>query len=271
MVLDYYVWECHGEAWVEVTNNQTTINLEMVDVGTSIDYHNMVFDAAGSEFTPLEELEEPPNSEAKKFYDMLSAADKELWLGCEGHTLLAHVARVMNMKFENYMTNKKFYQMVQYMKEILPDVYVVTENFYSTKKLLRSMGLLVEKIDCCNNHCMIYWGEDSELNNCKFCAHPCYKRAHYGSGKRRKINTPYKKMYYFSLKDRLKRLYASNATGEDMRWHTEHEVEDGVMIHCSNSLAWKHFDHTYLDFAAEIRNVLLGVCIDGFQPFGKSS
>ena len=59
-------------------HNQTTINLEMGNVGTSIAYHDMVFDAVGPDFTPLEELEEPPNSEAKKFYDMLSAADKEL-------------------------------------------------------------------------------------------------------------------------------------------------------------------------------------------------
>ena len=216
----------------------------------------MVFDAAGPDFTPLEELEEPPNSEAKKFYDMLSAVDKELWPGCEGHTLLSHIARVMNMKSENHMINKIFDQMVQSMKEILPDGNVVTENFYSTKKLLR-MGLPMENIDCCNNRCMIYWGEDSKLNSCKFCAHPCYKRSHYGSGKRRKINTSYKKMYYFPLKERLKRLYASNATTEDMRWHAEHEVEDSVMIHCSYSLTWKHFGHTYLDFATKIRNVRL--------------
>ena len=92
VALDYYVWECHGEARVEVTNNQTTINLEMGNVNTSITYHDTVFDAAGLDFTLLEELEEPPNSETKIFYDMLSAADKELWPRCEGHTLLSHVA-----------------------------------------------------------------------------------------------------------------------------------------------------------------------------------
>ena len=41
------------------------------------------------------------------------------------------------------------------------------------------------------------------------------------------------------------------------------------MIHCSDSLAWKNFDHTYPDFAAKIRNVQLGVCTYGFQPFGQ--
>ena len=41
------------------------------------------------------------------------------------------------------------------MKEILPYGNVVIENFYSTKKLLRGIGLPVEKIDCYNNRCMI--------------------------------------------------------------------------------------------------------------------
>ena len=89
---------------------------------------------------------------------MLGAANKELWPRCEGHTLLSHIALIMNMKSENHITNKNFDQMVQYMKEILPDGNVVTENFYSTKKMLRGMGLPVAKIDCYNNRCMIYWG-----------------------------------------------------------------------------------------------------------------
>ena len=52
---------------MEVTNNQTTINLEMGNVGTSIAYHDMVFDAVGPDFTPLEELEEPQIRKLKFF------------------------------------------------------------------------------------------------------------------------------------------------------------------------------------------------------------
>ena len=98
---------------MEVTNNQTTINLEMGNVGTSFAYHVMVYDVVGPDFTRLEELEEPLNSKAKKFYDMLSVVDKELWPRSEGHALLSHIAQVMNMKSENHMTNKFFDQMVQ--------------------------------------------------------------------------------------------------------------------------------------------------------------
>ena len=55
-----------------------------------------------------------------------------------------------------------------------------------------------------------------------------------------------------------------------MRWHAEHMSEDGVMRHCSDSEAWKHFNHYHPDFAAESRNVRLGLCTDGFNPFDQS-
>ena len=42
------------------------------------------------------------------------------------------------------------------------------------------------------------------------------------------------------------------------------------MQHCSESIAWKHFNTVHPDFAVESRNVRLGLCTDGFQPFGQS-
>ena len=155
------------------------------------------------------------------------------------------------------------------MSELLPSDNVMIDSFYSTKKLVQGLGLHVEKIHCCINGCMIYWGEDSELASCKFCHHPRFRRPMRGSHKQ-KTNVPYKKMYYFPLAPRLQRLFASNATAKDMRWHAEHESEDGVMRHCSDSEAWKHFNQTHPDFATESRNVRLGLSTDGFNPFGQS-
>ncbi|XP_060182337.1 uncharacterized protein LOC132612000 [Lycium barbarum] len=144
----------------------------------------------------------------------------------------------------------------------------MTDSFYSTKKLMRGLGLPVEKIDCCKNSCMIYWREDSELVNCKFCAHPRFKISKHRRSKQQ-TNIPYKQMSYFPLTPRLQRLYASNATPKHMRWHSEHE-RDGVMRHPSDAPAWKHFDQAYPCFASEVRNVRLGLSTDGFQPFGQS-
>ncbi|CAA0819152.1 Unknown protein, partial [Striga hermonthica] len=227
-----------------------------------MNYHTMVMDVAGPEFHPNSQ-EEPPNPDSKRFYDMLNAVDKELWPGCTTHSQLSFVARVMHMKAEHHMSERNYDDMMQLVSEVLHYDNTVPENFYKTKKLLRGMGLPVEKIDCCNNGCMLYWEDDADATSCKFCGHGRFKRS--GGGK----NVAYKKMYYFPLADRLKRLYASNATAKEMRWHAEHTVEDGVMTHCSDSLAWKHFNNTHTEFAKEIRNVRLSLSTDGFQPFAQ--
>nr|GEV54169.1 hypothetical protein [Tanacetum cinerariifolium] len=56
-----------------------------------------------------------------------------------------------------------------------------------------------------------------------------------------------------------------------MTWHHEHKREPGVLSHPFDGEAWKKFDQIHAPFAAEPRNVRLGLCIDGFTPFGMSS
>jgi len=42
------------------------------------------------------------------------------------------------------------------------------------------------------------------------------------------------------------------------------------MSHPSDGESWKHFNKVYPNFASEPRNVYLGLCTDGFNPFGMS-
>ncbi|KAL6550616.1 hypothetical protein OROMI_021104 [Orobanche minor] len=131
----------------------------------------------------------------------------------------------------------------------------------------------MEKIDCCPGLCMIYLGEDVDLLSCKHCGKERYSRYKEGTAmKRQKKNLSYKKMWYFPLGPRLKRLYASNACADKMRWHKERVViagDEGRMGHPSDSPSWKEFDEKYREFAAEPRNVRLGLSTDGFNPFGS--
>jgi hypothetical protein len=54
---------------------------------------------------------------------------------------------------------------------------------------------------------------------------------------------------------------------EHMTWHQSYNVVDGVMVHPSDGEARKHFNSVHLHFSAESRNVRLGLCTDGFNPF----
>ncbi|GKG09588.1 retrovirus-related pol polyprotein from transposon 17.6, partial [Tanacetum coccineum] len=65
-------------------------------------------------------------------------------------------------------------------------------------------------------------------------------------------------------------LYKSRHTAKDMIWHATGKcTEPGKMQHPVDGGAWKKFDMKYPDFAKEPRNVRLGLCADGFNPFGK--
>ncbi|WMV54979.1 hypothetical protein MTR67_048364 [Solanum verrucosum] len=55
-----------------------------------------------------------------------------------------------------------------------------------------------------------------------------------------------------------------------MSWDHDKRVDDGIMRHPADSMAWKKFDELHPSFAAEPRNVRLGLASDGFQPFGMS-
>ena len=55
-----------------------------------------------------------------------------------------------------------------------------------------------------------------------------------------------------------------------MRWHAEHTSNPGEMCHPSDGEAWKHFNKVFPTFATKPRNVYLGLCTDGFSPFGMS-
>ncbi|XP_021626976.1 uncharacterized protein LOC110625645 [Manihot esculenta] len=249
-VRDYYVWYLHGEIQnynaVHRRNNDSTdntCNVEYQHGEFSNAYEQLVADAAGPSFSPS--------------------------ISCENHSQLSAVARILNIKSEHHLSERCFDNICQLIKEILPTDNLFTDNFYSTKKLLEGLGLPIQKIYSCLNSCMIYWGEDNELLRCKECDHPRYKRLQ-DSQSSSKTQVAYSKMYYMPIIPRLQRLYASNATAKDMTWHANHGTNDDLMHHPADSHAWKAFDNNWPHFSAEKRNVRLGVCTDGFQPFGQS-
>jgi len=55
-----------------------------------------------------------------------------------------------------------------------------------------------------------------------------------------------------------------------MTWHHSNGIPK-VLWHPSDDETWKHFDQVYLDFAADLRNVRLGLYSDGFTPYIQAS
>ncbi|KAL0444178.1 UNVERIFIED_CONTAM: hypothetical protein Slati_2140500 [Sesamum latifolium] len=200
---------------------------------------------------------------ADQFHDVLHAAEQPLWNGCTTSQLAA-VAELVDIKADGQLSERIYDQISQWGDHIIPPDHSFLVDYYNTKKLIKDLGLPMEKIDACKNGCMLYWKDDIDLDYCKFCGEARYKPTRERNPNRTKI--PYAVLRYLSITPRLQRLYASQTTVEQMTWYANDQTEEGSICHPSDAEAWRYFDRTHLDFAAEPRNVRLGLCTDGFAP-----
>lgn len=277
---NYYWWSNHGEdlpqfpsmvvegSYYGSGERREEFNpyeqMIMDDVGPSIGQHIEQDGVIQSKF-----MEESPNPEAQTFFDMLAAAQAPLWEGCESHTEWSASLATLSLKSDYNMSEGCFNRMVQLMSEMMPKDNLMVNNFNHAKRSVQKLGLGCLKIDCCPKGCMLYYKENSEksITNCFICGMDRYKMVT-RRGVEKKI--PLKKMWYFPLIPRLKRLYSSMATASHMRWHSENQRDPTILCHPSDAEAWKHFDRIHPEFSHDPRNVRLGLCADGFNPFGQS-
>jgi len=213
-------------------------------------------------------VNEPPNSEAQKFYDMLDAEQIPIWPGSR-MTELEVAVRLISIKSDYNVFHNCFDEFARLMKEACPDGNSLPSNFSEVKKIVGKLGLTAEKIDCCPNGCMLHYKNDLGLRDCKFYHHPRYKTKKSKKSKGKEV--PYVRMHYLPIIPPLQRLFASRSSAEHMRWHNENVRQPSVMCHPFDGEAWKHFNSIHPVFASEPRNVRLSLCADGFTPYSLSA
>ncbi|KAL0373579.1 UNVERIFIED_CONTAM: hypothetical protein Sradi_3273600 [Sesamum radiatum] len=114
----------------------------------------MVIDAIGPTFPPVHVSHEPNENETgisssdqgESFSDVISAADQPLYSESENHSQLSAVARLVNIKSEYNLPQSCYEEISQLIEELLPRDHTLPKDYYSTKKLIRELGLPVEKI-----------------------------------------------------------------------------------------------------------------------------
>ncbi|XP_016512128.2 uncharacterized protein LOC107829176 [Nicotiana tabacum] len=215
---------------------------------------------------------EEPNLEAKGFYRILKDFEQPLYQDSK-ISKLSTLVKLLHIKSIGNWSNASFTMLLKMLKEdLLPDGSNLPDSYYEAKKAIRDLGLSYKKIDACMNDCMLYWKDDKSLESCKVYGASRWKEdkrsgeTKFKSGKK----LPCKILRYFPLKPRLQRLFMCSKTSSLMRWHHDKKVNDGIMRHPADSIAWKTFDELHQSFASEPRNVRLGLASDGFQPFENS-
>ncbi|XP_048622901.1 uncharacterized protein LOC111209011 [Brassica napus] len=249
---NYYLWSSHGENYYDVGGSsaggpfmgEETLHTE--EETYQENFPDIMGGGTGSTHV-LDNVMEAPDEEQYEdsVFQAFEAANQPLYEGCSEESCLDEIS--------------------QTFRDVLPQPNQAPASYYETKKLTKALGLPVVKIDIYEDNCMLFWKEDQDLLVCRFCGKDRYHQNR-GKGK----NRPKQRMFYMPITERLKRLYQVEATTSQMRWHAEHELPEGEMHHPSDGGAWKHFNKVYPNFAAESRNIYLGLATDGFNPVGMS-
>ena len=87
-----------------------------------------------------------------------------------------------------------------------------------------------------------------------------------------KKGEPSKVMWYLPIVPRFRRLFANATEAENLRWYCDQRNSDSRYLrHPADSPQWKKVDSIFPEFASDPRNLRLGLCTDGFNPFGSVS
>ncbi|CAE6201306.1 unnamed protein product [Arabidopsis arenosa] len=196
----YKIWYSHGESESMLDYGSTSQHYlpdsveepsTEVDVGT-FQMVNDAFRENAPSFAQDEDRVEEPNIEARRFFDMLDAANMSLYDGCKkGHSPLSAATRLMGIKTDWNLAEGCVDAITDFVKEILPEDNLSPASYYEVQKLVAGLGLPYQVIDVCSDNCMIYWREDEGRTSCRFCRKPRYQDT---SGR---VPIPYKRMWIY--------------------------------------------------------------------------
>jgi hypothetical protein len=214
-------------------------------------------EAQGSEEQIMDDA--PDTGDTQKYDDLLKKVEKPLH-GRTRHSKLSVTVHLYSLKCLGGVSNTIFSALLEFVNQLLPDNgEVLQDNTYQAKKFLKDMGLGYEKIPACRNDCMLFWKDNKHLDSCIKCEQSKWKDevdldedGHPISASKKRHA---KVLRWFPLIPRLQRLFMSQCTAHNMRWHAEGRTKDGVLRHPADGEAWKSFDNLHPDFSSESRNV----------------
>nr|XP_009761715.1 PREDICTED: uncharacterized protein LOC104213864 isoform X2 [Nicotiana sylvestris] len=227
---------------IEEADGEDEIHRILRDLYVDFDAYNTNTD--GDDF-----LEVEPNLQAKKFYRLLKDFEQPLYQNSKV-SKLSTMVKLLHIKSIGRWSHESFTMLLKMLKEdLLPDESNLPDSYYEANKIIRDLGLSYWKIDACENNCML---DGKRIN--------IVEKLNLRVGKK----IAYKILRYFPLKPRLQRLFVSSKISSLMTWHHDKKVDDGIMRHRADSMAWKKFEELHQSFVDESHNVRLGLASDGF-------
>ena len=209
------------------------------------------------------------SKEESEFKKKLQDAETPLYSGCFKYTKVSAIMGLYRVKVKSGMSENYFDQLIRLIHDMLPLDNVLPTSIGDVKKFLKLFGFGYDIIHACKNDCILYRKEYADMVSCPRCKVSRWEKDKHTSDVKNGI--PAKVLRYFPIKDRLKRMFRSKKTAEDLRWHFNNASVDGTMQHPVDSLTWSQVNRTWPAFAAESRNLRLGLSTDGMNPFSMQN
>jgi hypothetical protein len=149
---NYQYWYAHGEVFVSKRRMGETVvvsisnasNVHKAANDNTNPYRNMVIDAMRMNQGNVSQcpiIEEEPNADATRFFDLLKDSDEPLWDGCMNHSKLSAVAQVFIIKSDHGLSEAGNDKIIEWARSILPEGNSLKENFYAAKSMMKPLGL----------------------------------------------------------------------------------------------------------------------------------
>ena len=168
---------------------------------------------------------------------------------------------VMNLCRTHKVTNTCINELMTLLSTvILPKPNCMPASAAIATKILDRLGLQYNSVHACRNGCILFRKAYADVEICPFCQAGRYRSA----GQSR---VPWKVLRHFPLIPRLKRMFSTPELASLMTWHSDNVSNDGSMRGPYDAPQWEHVRREHAAFEEDSRNLHLGMCADGVNPY----
>lgn len=142
-------------------------------------------------------------------------AETPLYNGCLKYNKISAIMGLYRIKVKSGMLENYFDQLIKLVHDMLPGDNVLPTLISEVKKFLKIFGFGYDVIHACKNDCILYQKEYEDMVSYPRCKTSRWEKDKYSNDVKQGI--PAKVLRYFPIKDKLKRMFRSKKTAENLR------------------------------------------------------
>jgi hypothetical protein len=105
-------------------------------------------------------------SELGRLKQFIEDSKKPLYHDCQKYSHLSGDLKLLQLMADHGWINKSFKDLLDVLRDILPEGNKIAESVYEAKKITCPLGIEVEKNHACKNSCVLFCEDYADLDKC---------------------------------------------------------------------------------------------------------